>query len=378
MNTRIVKIDSLEKGVSEIREGAFLLDEGGLVAFPTETVYGIGCRVENNSINRLDEVKGRSAEKRYTLHIAGPEDIGKYVPNAGFRGRKLISKVWPGPLTMVFQLSESELAGQRQKLGAEVFDILYRDGSIGVRCPDDPIAKMLLSEAKREIVAPSANLGGEKPAVMAHEVEAVFSGKIDMIIGRAGEKEGDCREESSSTVVKVAGGKVDILRVGAISEGLILDISMVNILFVCTGNTCRSPMAEWFCRKYLSEKLGCDIDATERMGYKVGSAGVIGLGPMPASAEVVAIFSDLGIDVSGHRSRQIGEDLLGASDFVFVMSEQHREIVLDVCTEVGDRCMLLDGGGDVSDPIGQGRRIYDVCAGHIEKAVRKRMCEILR
>lgn len=378
MDTRIVKIDSLEKGVSEIQEGALLLDEGGLVAFPTETVYGIGCRVESESINRLDEVKGRSAEKRYTLHIAGAEELAKYVPNAGFRGRKLISKVWPGPLTMVFELSESELARQREKLGAEVFDILYRDESIGVRCPDDPIAKMLLSEAKREIVAPSANLAGEKPAVMAHEVEAVFSGKIDMIIGRAGEKEGRRRGKTSSTVVKVAGGKVDILRVGAISEDLILDMSMVNILFVCTGNTCRSPMAEWFCRKYLSEKLGCDIDATERMGYKVGSAGVMGLGPTPASAEVVSIFADLGIDVSGHRSRQIGEDLLGESDFVFVMSERHREIVLDVCAEVGDRCMLLDGGGDVSDPIGQGRRIYDVCAAHIEKAVRKRMCEILR
>lgn len=378
METRVVIIESLEKSVSAIKEASFLLDGGGLVAFPTETVYGIGCRVANDSIDRLDAVKGRAAEKRYTLHIAGVEELAKYVPFVGFRGQKLISQVWPGPLTVVFELSEAELASQREKLGAEVFDILYRDGSIGVRCPDDPIAKMLLGEAKSAIVAPSANLGGEKPAVLASEVEAVFSGKIDMIIGRAGEQEGAVKGGAASTVVKVAGGKADVLRAGARSEGLILDMSMVNILFVCTGNTCRSPMAEWFCRKYLSEKLGCDIDATEQMGYKVGSAGVMGFGPAPASSEVVAIFADRGIDVSAHRSRQIDSDMLCASDFIFVMSKEHRSMVLGLCPDVADKCMLLDADGDVGDPIGQGRHIYDLCAGRIDGAVRKRMCEILR
>jgi len=376
METEIITIDNVELDGSAITAAAGILDGGGLVAFPTETVYGIGCKAERGAIERLDAVKKRGGEKRYTLHIGDAGQLAEYVPVVGLRAKKLISKVWPGPLTVVFQLNDEDLKRQREKLGDDCFAILYSEGSIGVRCPDDPVARALLLAAKSAIVAPSANFAGEAPATSWAEVEAVFSGKIDAILAK--KKEVSCRYKSSSTVVKIAGGQLEILREGAVSKELINDLSVIHITFICTGNTCRSPMAEWFCRKYLSEKFDCDIDGSELMGYKVRSAGVMAMGQMPASEEVIEIFRNKGIDVSGHLSRQVGAGLLEESDFLFVMNGNHRDMVIAMCPEAGERCFLLDGNGDVCDPIGQGLRTYNVCAERIEKAVKERLCEILK
>ena len=168
------------------------------------------------------------------------------------------------------------------------------------------------------------------------------------------------------------------MREGAVSKGLINDLSVINITFICTGNTCRSPMAQWFCQKYLSEKFGCDIDGTELMGYKVRSAGVMAMGQMPASKEVIEIFENKGIDVSSHLSRQADAALLEESDFLFVMNGSHRDMIIAMCPEASNRCLLLDDDRDVPDPIGQGMRIYNACAEHIEEAVKERLCEILK
>lgn len=382
METKIITIDNAERDASAIKSAAEVLDGGGLVAFPTETVYGIGCKADSEAIERLDAVKNRPGDKRYTLHIGDKSQLGDYVPVVPFRAQKLMSKVWPGPLTLVFQLDEESLKLQREKLGDDCFETLYRDGSIGVRCPDEPIARALLSAAKSAIVAPSANLAGEAPATSYSEVESTFSGKIEAIlVGKAEKNEGkdkfSCRYNASSTVVKIVDGQLDILREGAINKALIIDMSTINITFICTGNTCRSPMAEWFCRKYLSEKLGCDIDGVELLGYKVQSAGVMAMAQLPASKEVIEIFENKGIDVSCHLSRQADTVLLEKSDFVFVMNGRHRDIVIAMCPGAEDKCLLLDDDGDVPDPIGQGMRIYNACAEHIEKAVKERLCEIL-
>ncbi|MBW8035145.1 MAG: threonylcarbamoyl-AMP synthase [Planctomycetes bacterium] len=192
METKIITIDNVKTDASAIKAAAGILDGGGLVAFPTETVYGIGCMVSSEAIERLDAVKNRPQEKRYTLHIGDESQLAEYVPVVGLRAKKLISKVWPGPLTVVFQLNGEDLKKQREKLGDDCFEILYRDGSIGVRCPDDPVAGALLSETKSAIVAPSANLAGEAPATRWSEVEAVFSGKIDAIlVNNSGKKDGN-------------------------------------------------------------------------------------------------------------------------------------------------------------------------------------------
>ena len=109
MQTRVVKVDSGNPDLEVIREAAKLLESGELVAFPTETVYGIGCRAQVDSLARLDEVKQRSGDKYYTLHIGRKEDVEKYVPDIPARAKALMQKGWPGPISIVFELSERDI-----------------------------------------------------------------------------------------------------------------------------------------------------------------------------------------------------------------------------------------------------------------------------
>ena len=116
MKTKVLKLDAAKIDTMKINEAAAIIESGGLVAFPTETVYGIACRVKSDSLARLDNLKGRTADKYYTLHIGQKSDIGNYVPTIGLKTQKLIQNAWPGPLTIVFELDNKDIDKQHSYL----------------------------------------------------------------------------------------------------------------------------------------------------------------------------------------------------------------------------------------------------------------------
>lgn len=145
-------------------------------------------------------------------------------------------------------------------------------------------------------------------------------------------------------------------------------MSKRNVLFVCTGNTCRSPMAEALLRKALGEK-------TE---IKVGSAGVGAMPGQPASHETIDIVQSRKASLSGFRSRQVDESLLLQSDLIIAMTNSHASMVKQFFPECADAvCLLCDfvdkdeglAGADVPDPIGMGKRAYEEVAAVIELAL---------
>jgi protein-tyrosine phosphatase len=372
METRVVKLDGSSSDTEKVASAGQLLENGGLVAFPTETVYGIGCAIQPEAIKRLDEIKGRAAEKRYTLHIADKADIEYYVGKIAPRGRKLINKGLPGPLTIVFEVDKKWIASQNEKFGKKSVELLYRDGTIGIRCPANKTAQQLLKAASVPVVAPSANPSGREPATSIEGVLEYFDGQIDMALDGA-----DCCEyKKNSTVAIVSGNNIKVLREGVYSSSEIASMSKIHIIFICTGNTCRSPMAQAFCQKHISEKLGCGVDEIQSMGYKVSSAGLAGGGGMPASSEVTEICLQIGVDLRQHHSTGISCDELRESDYIFVMSRHHLESVRRMCPEVIERCFMLDENEEINDPIGGGEKVYRRCAEQIERALEKRMSEI--
>jgi len=136
-------------------------------------------------------------------------------------------------------------------------------------------------------------------------------------------------------------------------------------------------MAQGLCAKFLSEKLGCEVDCLGEMGYKVGSAGVMAISGLAASAEAVVACGELGVDIGGFRSRSVSDEIVGESDIIFVMCERHGREIAECWPGAAGRCRLLRSGGEIADPVGQDIDVFRRTCGIIEKEVKKRISELL-
>lgn len=136
---------------------------------------------------------------------------------------------------------------------------------------------------------------------------------------------------------------------------------MPQVLFICTGNTCRSPLAEALCKKMIADRLGCCIPELPGRGFEIVSAGLMAAVGEPAAFEAIAVAAELGADLSAHRSRPLTSDLLEGSDLIVGMTAGHL-LGLDGTRKV---TRLLCGMMDLDDPIGGDRAVYETCASTI-------------
>lgn len=355
-----------------VAKAAALLSAGELVAIPTETVYGVAARADSaDAISALKRVKGRDASKPFSLHIAGPDDVHRYVPELSQVAKRIIRRAWPGPLSVVFPVESPQDAQIVSELGPEVVNLLYHERTIGVRCPDHRVAIDVLSRVPHPVVAASANRAGQPPPRDIEGVLAELDGDLALAIDG-----GTTQFEGPSTVVRLDKNGFEVLREGVVSPRVLKKYMTVNLLFVCSGNTCRSPMAEALCRFEIAKAQGCSVDELADRGIFVRSAGASSFGGGPASGGAVQAVKELGADLSGHCAQSLDQALINTADHVFCMTSGHLEAVKSMVPDVGDKVQLLIEGRDVNDPFGGSAEEYKRCASEIHAAVQQRLKEI--
>jgi tRNA threonylcarbamoyl adenosine modification protein (Sua5/YciO/YrdC/YwlC family) len=352
--TKLIATGDRASYAKAVKEAAAVLESGGIVGIPTETVYGLAASAEHpRAIERLRDVKGRPEEKKFTICIPLKTDVARFAAFVPRAAEKLINHFWPGPLTLV-------LPG---KAG----------GSVGIRMPGLTLTRDILLKADTSVVIPSANPSGHEPATDARKVLEYFDGKIDLVIDG-----GPSQLAVASTVVEVTTeGTVKVLRRGAISEEEIRRTVLRTILYVCTGNLCRSPMAAGIARKHLAERLGVDIPELEQAGYRVGSAGTAALDGTPASGDSVEVMKEIGVDIGDHRSKPLTVSVVRDADEIYVMSPHHLDAVKEIDWDSAPRAKLLSPyGSDIQDPIGLPRNVYRRVRDEIRDAILKRLEEL--
>ncbi len=345
METRVIKINPRCPEQDFIKEAAGVLRNGGLVGFPTETVYGIGANLlESQTIQRLYEIKQRPKDKPFSLHISDLNQLQDFVSSLSKEAEALIKRFWPGPLTIV---------------------TIGKDGQkIGIRMPKNEIAIQLIREAKVPVVAPSANLSGNTPPKNASEVLKELGGVLDLILDG-----GQTEIGIESTVVDVTSSPFRILREGAISSKEIFNQRFV--LFVCTGNSCRSVMAKALFEKLLKESLLSDK-------FKVESAGISALVGVPPSSLTIDVLRQEGIDVSGHLGRSLTDQMIKEADLIFVMDNVHKEFILKKNPRAEKKVFLLWQKGEIQDPIGKSYEVYQEVFKIIKDSVEDVFFKIVR
>ncbi len=295
-----MKTQILMPTVENIKKASEVIKKGGLVAFPTETVYGLGANGLNEAaVKKIYETKGRPSDNPMILHIAEYEDLRKLVKEVNSVSELLSETFWPGPLTLV--LKKKDKVPSMATGGLD---------TVAVRMPAHPVALALIKESGTPIAAPSANLSGRPSPTRAKDVLNDLNNRVEIIL-----EGGDCEVGIESTVVDLTkDGEILILRPGLVTKGEIEEaLNTCGYENTTVGYakeedalspkspgmkyTHYSPKAEMIILKGSKEKVLAEIERIKKEGYLgLGSGnktGVIYFKDLDAKQAVKQFFAKL-------------------------------------------------------------------------------------
>ncbi len=343
MRSRRVRIDPLSPPSKVLDEAREIVKKGGIISLPTETFYGLGADGLNPlAIRKVYEAKMREPSRPVSLLIKDRAHLFSLVEEVPPEGEKLIESFWPGPLTLILKAKPS-----LPKM------VVSPSGGVGLRISSSPLVSFLLRGLDVPLTATSANISGAPPLQDPAEVYSTFKGKVNLFLDA-----GPLKDGLPSTVVDLIGPEPRLLRKGRIRLEDIEEIlgqrlqgPPFTVLFVCTGNMCRSPMAAGILRSLFPPGQ-----------IRVISAGTEAVKGLPPSENAQMVMEEVGIDISAHRSQPLRWGLLQEADLILVMEKGHLDSIREMGFKGKNLYLLRDfahgQGGDVPDPIGGDIDLY--------------------
>jgi L-threonylcarbamoyladenylate synthase len=205
---KILKINPHRIKSSVICQAAEVIQRGGVILYPTDTIYGLGCDALNvKAVKRIYKIKHRSENNPALVLVHNKKMLNELVDDITPLARGLMKMFWPGPLTIIFRASRHI----HQSL-------ISQDGKIGIRMPRNKFCLKLIAECEAPLLSTSANISGSKTITTVDTLKKVFTSKVDLFIDA-----GDLDSALPSTVVDVSGERLVVIREGAISSKQLLE-----------------------------------------------------------------------------------------------------------------------------------------------------------
>jgi len=329
------------------------LRRGALCVLPTETVYGVAALSScGAAAARVQAWRGRDASRPLTRHLADPADVETLGLRLHDGAARLTDRYWPGPLTLVLPQAAS-------------------GDPVGVRVPAHAFTRAVARACGEPLLLTPLAPESEPPLVDPDAVAAACGDEVALMVDDGASPIG-----ATSTVVHAHGGELEVAREGILSRDEVLATAADVVLFVCTGNTCRSPLAERFARRLTAAAMGVDEDRVLARGLRFASAGTATMAGMAASEGSLEAGEEAGLDLADHLSQPVSPQLCEQAVQIYCLSESHRRALLAAAPDAADKVTLLrPDGADIADPYGGALDVYREARDEIAAAVQARMSD---
>ncbi len=354
---KLIKIDPQHPQEKDIRTAVDVLQAGGIIVYPTDTLYGLGVDVTNaKAVQKLFAIKQRAQNQPVSLLAHSPDQIEFYNGQLPMEMYARVIRLLPGKFTVI--LPNTLIPDFRL---APPLDALTK---IGWRVPKHTFTREMVKAFGKPISTTSANVSGLGNVKNIAEVVSQFGDKLDLLIDA-----GPIEQNRGSTILDFTKQPVMVLREGDISlaetrkrlHGIELrrKKEYFDIVFVCSGNICRSPMAEGILKAMISKTRFRHI-------VRISSAGTLNLPPSPAHelAEKIAAANE--IDIHRHTSRPINSNIVEEAELIICMAVNHMDYLKKVYPQYKDKFVLLKQWNktvplvnpSIADPIGHDVDFY--------------------
>ena len=330
------------------KDEVFLHHTGGM--------FGIGCSAfDAAAIGKINRLKQRESGKGLIVLLADRNWLDKYDIPVSLKMQRLLQQYWPGELTVILPDPQHN------------FENISWQGQVACRIPPDPFLQDFIKNFNTPIVSTSVNLAGEAPVNDLIEIRKTFKKWFDLEILPSELPKGNPKP---STIIKEDKGKLVLLREGSIEYAEIeRSWQKPQILFVCTANICRSPMAHHYLDWLIQKK---------KLPYEIRSAGFLASG-FRISENSCSVLAEIGIDVAQHVSAQLSEDVVRQSWLILTMTSNHKHSLIGHFPNAADKTFTLSEvtgfQQDIDDPFGLDlfyyRQTFEKIKNRIDMFVKK-------